>query len=131
MAHAVRSSLAVMKEHDVKKIVVVGTSGVGSSRAYSGWFKNWIVDHSNLKITFDDHEAVEQVLGAEAEKDKKLRWVDVRAVGLSDGERKAVKEWGDEGRGAGMWISRESVAGFVIDAVESGTWDGQTPVISN
>lgn len=126
-----RSSLAVMREHGVKKIVVLGTSGVGSSRAYSGWFKNWIVDHSNLKITFDDHEAVEQVLKAEAEKVKELGWVDVRAVGLGNGERKAVKEWGNEGKGAGMWISRESVAGFVVDAVESGRWDGQTPVISN
>ena len=131
MADAVRNSLAVMRRYDVKKIVVLGSIGVGSSRANSGWFFNWVVDHSNMKITFDDHNVVQQVLETEAEKDPELKWVDVRSVGLSNGEKKAVKEFGNEGKGAGSWVSRKSVAGFIVDAVESGRWDGQTPVISN
>ena len=131
MAGSVRNTLAVMREHGVKKIVVLGTTGIGSSRTSSAWFFNWIVDHSNLKITFDDHYEVEKLLEAEAEKDPEFKWVDVRATGLSNGEKKEVKEFGNEGKGVGWFVSRKSVAGFLLDAVEGSRWDGQTPVISN
>lgn len=131
MADSVRNTLAVMKEYGVKKIVVLGTTGVGSSRATSGWLFNWILDHSNLKITFDDHYEVEKLLEAEAEKDGELKWVDVRATGLSNGEKKEVKEFGNEGKGVGWFVSRKSVAEFLLDAVEGSQWDLQTPVISN
>lgn len=61
MVDSVRNTLAVMKEYGVKKIVVLGTTGIGSSRASSGWLFQWVVDHSNLKITFDDHYEVQKV----------------------------------------------------------------------
>ena len=131
MADSVRNTLAVMKEYGVKKMVVLGTNGVGSSRANSGWFFNWIVDHSNLKLAFDDHYEVQKLLEAEAEKDGGFKWVDVRATGLSNGEKKDVKEFGNDGKGVGWFVSRKSVASFLLDAVEESRWDLQTPVISN
>lgn len=131
MADSARNALVVMREYGVKKMVVLGTNGVGSSRANSAWFFNWVVDHSNLKIAFDDHYAVQKVLEAEAERDAEFRWVDVRATGLSNGTKKPVKEFGNEGKGVGWLISRKSVAGFLLDAVEGSRWDRQTPVISN
>ena len=131
MAESVRNALAVMGQYGVKKMVVLGTNGVGSSRANSGWFFNWVVDHSNLKIAFDDHYEVQKVLEAEAEKDADFKWVDVRATGLSNGAKKSVKEFGNEGKGVGWFVSRKSVAGFLLDAVEGSRWDLHTPVISN
>ena len=131
MADSVRNALTVMREHGVKKMVVLGTKGVGSSRANSGWLFNMIVDRSNLKITFDDHFEVEKLLESESKKDASFQWVDVRATGLSDGEKKDVKEFGNEGKGVGWFISRSSVAGFILDAVEGSRWDRTTPVISN
>ncbi len=133
MANSVRNALEVMREHSVKKMVVLGTKGVGSSRANGGWVFNTVVDRSNLKITFDDHYEVQKVLEQEAKRDPAFRWVDVRAVGLNNGDKKPVKEFGNDGKGSGMFnmISRKSVAGFMVDALERGQWDGQTPVISN
>lgn len=131
MAHSVRNALAVMREHGVKKMIVLGTTGVGSSRDTSGWLKNFIVDHSNLKITFDDHFEVEKLLEQEAKSDPEFKWVDVRATGLDNGAKKPVKEFGNDGKGVAMFVSRKSVAGFMVDALEQGKWDGQTPVISN
>lgn len=131
MADSVRNALAVMREYGVKKMVVLGTNGVGSSRANGGWLFNWVVDHSNLKIAFDDHYEVQKVLEAEAEKDAEFKWVDVRATGLSNGAKKSVKEFGNEGKGVGWLVSRKSVAGFLLDAIEGSRWDLQTPVISN
>lgn len=133
MANSVRNALAVMREHGVTKMVVLGTKGVGSSRANGGWVFNTVVDRSNLKITFDDHYEVEKLLVQEAKRDPTFKWVDVRAVGLNNGDRKPVKEFGNDGKGSGMFnmISRKSAAGFLVDALEQGRWDGQTPVISN
>ena len=131
MADSVRNCLTVMKDYGVKKIVVLGTVGVGSSTPTRPWWFNWILNHSNLKIAFDDHYAVQQALEAESGKDAALKWVDVRAVGLGNGEKKDVKEFGNDGQGTGWMISRKSVAAFMLDAVENSRWDGQTPVISN
>lgn len=131
MADSVRNTLAVMRENGVKKIVVLGTRGVGSSRANSPWIVRMVVDYSNLKISFADHEQVEKILKEEASKDDKFKWVEVRATGLDDKEKKEIKFWGNEGKGVGWWISRKSVASFLLDAVEGDEWDGQTPVISN
>ena len=131
MADSVRNCVTVMKDYGVKKVVVLGTVGVGSSTATRPWWFNWIIAHSNLKIAFDDHYAVQQLLEAESGKDPALVWVDVRAVGLGNGEKKDVKEFGNDGQGAGWMIGRKSVAAFMLDAVENSRWDGQTPVISN
>ena len=131
IADCVRNTLTVMREYGVKKIVVLGSRVLGSSRAYSPWIMRKVVDWSNLKICLDDHEQVEKILKEEASGDDRFKWVDVRATGLDDREKKEIKFWGNEGKGAGTWISRSSVASFLLDAVESSEWDGQTPVISN
>jgi len=131
MADCTKNALGVMREYGVKKMVVLGTNGVGSSRVNSGWFFNTIVDRSNLKICFDDHHEVQKAMEAEAKKTPDFQWVSVRATGLNNGGKKEIKEFGNEGKGVGWFISRESCAVFMMDAVETSKWDGQTPVISN
>lgn len=131
MADCMRNTVVVMRDHGVKTVVVLGTIGVGDSRAASGWFFNKVVEYSNLKITFDDHYAVQKLLEEEAQSVEGFNWTDVRAVGLSNGKRQPVKEFGNVGKGAGWFISRDSVAKFLLDAVEGDKYNCQTPVISN
>ena len=61
-----------------------------------------------------------------------LQWTIVKPAMLSDGERKEVKVWGNQGKSIGMMpsVSRASVAGFIVQCVESDTCNGMTPVIS-
>lgn len=129
MAQAARATVDAMAEFGCEKIVWLGTVGVGGSKANCTWFFNWMVERSNLRITFEDHAAVQRIL----EETRGVRWTDVRAAGLTGGGKKAIKEFGDEGEGMGWLplISRESVAGFLVDAVESDEWVGRTPVITN
>lgn len=96
------------------------------------------MDHSNLSITFADHHAVQLLLEAEAARDPTLIWTDVRAGGLNDGARKPIKRYGDDGKGLKGWapgmVSRDSVAGFLVDCVEKGNAEGKrggTPVVMN
>ena len=42
MADCARNALAVMREKGCRKMVWLGTDGVGSSRASAPWFFNWI-----------------------------------------------------------------------------------------
>ena len=136
--------MQVMRElgyEKCRRFVFLGTTGVGSSRGSSTWVHHLVVDRSNLKITFDDHLEVQRVLEEEGKRTGGVfEWVDVRAAGLSNGAKKPVREFGDDGMGVAKdgkrlgWfpmISRESVAVFLVDAVESGEWNGRTPVIAN
>jgi len=59
----------------------------------------------------------------------------VRPCMLVEGKKKEVKYWGDEGKGSGLFpsVTRESVAGFLVDCVEE---KGRaqirtTPVVTN
>ncbi|KAL9130920.1 MAG: hypothetical protein Q9217_001023 [Psora testacea] len=131
LAQTVKNVLEAMERHDCKKIIVLGTNGVGSSRAHCSWIFNFIVDHSNLKITFDDHFEVQKLLEEEGKRDKSFKWVDVRATGLNNSRKRPVKEFGEDGKGAGWFIGRESVAAFMLEALDRNDWDGRTPVISN
>jgi len=62
-----------------------------------------------------------------------IDYVLVRPTRLTDGEKASLRFYGDNGVGMGAFtsISRASVAGFLVDAVEKSTWDRSTPVISN
>ena len=136
MAQAARAVLDAMKDFGggCEKIVWLGTVGVGGSKRNCTWFFNWVVERSNLRIAFEDHAAVQGILEEAAGKGGGgLKWTDVRAAGLTNRGKKAVKEFGGEGEGMGWLplISRESVAGFLVDAVESDEWVGRTPVITN
>lgn len=42
MADCARNALAVVREKGCRKMVWLGTDGVGSSRASAPWFFNWI-----------------------------------------------------------------------------------------
>lgn len=135
MAQAARATLDAMAEFGCERVVWLGTVGLGSSKQNCTWFFNWVVERSNLKIAFDDHAAVQKIFEEEEAAGKRggLKWTDVRAAGLTNGGKKAVREFGDDGKGMGWLplISRESVAVFMMDAVESDSWAGRTPVITN
>ena len=64
---------------------------------------------------------------------KDIEYVLVRPTRLTNGDKAPLRFYGDDGVGMGVLssISRVSVAGLLVDAVEKNTWDRTTPVISN
>ncbi|KAI9820809.1 MAG: hypothetical protein M1827_005180 [Pycnora praestabilis] len=127
MAEAISNMLGAMRDNQVNKIVLLSTAGIGSSTANFGAFGRFIVKYSYLKGSFEDHEKIDQMLKSTGG----IRYVAVRAVGLDNSANKPIKEHGDDGKGMGSFISRQSVGKFMIDAAEKNTWDQHTPVISN
>lgn len=117
------------------KVVHLSAIGVGASAAHAPWMLRAVVAHSNMRLTYADHEAVEAELRAAAEGERGVAWVSVRANRLVEGSDKSVaRVWrADDGKGTvGVLAasSRRAVAKFLLEAAEKSEWDGTAPVIT-
>lgn len=117
-----------MKKHGVRKIVIMSSSGTGSSFASLNFLMRLVFTTTNMKYQMEDHNAVD----AEIRKSG-VDFVLVRPAMLTEGPEAEVKVHGDDGKGSGFLpkISRESVAGFLMKAVQGSEFIGRSPVISN
>ncbi|MCJ1447464.1 MAG: hypothetical protein MMC23_007975 [Stictis urceolatum] len=118
-----------MAQRGIKRIVTMSAFGVGSSRGNVNWAVNLVLRKTNMKAQFEDHDAVDEEMRARAG----VEWTLVRPVMLAEGGKAEIKVCGDEGEGVGWLdrISRESVAGFLVDCAEGEEWVGGSPVIKN
>ncbi|KAH8761163.1 hypothetical protein F5883DRAFT_679041 [Diaporthe sp. PMI_573] len=111
------------------KVVYVSAIGVGKSPPNARWVLRTLIGHSNVKLTYDDHDAAEVELRAAGEG---VRWVVLRPGRLTEGDdKKQAKVWPAEKGMVGMTasISRGAVARFSLDAAEGNEWDGKDPII--
>ncbi|KAG9237481.1 NAD-dependent epimerase/dehydratase-like protein [Amylocarpus encephaloides] len=128
MADSNANVTTVMKENGSCKIVVMQALGVGNSWGNLNWAMQLLMKKSNMIYQYDDHNLVAQEVS-----DAGVSYVFVRPARLEEGAPKPVKVNLEDGRGVGMMgsITRESVARWLVTAVENNTWDGQAPVLTN
>jgi uncharacterized protein YbjT (DUF2867 family) len=110
----------------IDRVIVISAAGVGDSEKYMPrWFR-WIINSSNIGITYRDHNLQEQLL-----RDSKLRWTAVRPVGLSNSEKdKPVRVTIPGVQKPGFTIGRKNVARFILDILEHDQYVHETPIIS-
>lgn len=128
MADAIKSTITVAKQRSLSpKLVVMSLFGVGSSFKNNNFLMRWVFNNSAMDQTVADGNAVD-----EAVRTSGLPFVLVRSTALMGDKVTPVKDLGDDGEKAGFMpsISPETVARFLLGAVESETWNGRTPVIS-
>jgi hypothetical protein len=120
--------LAAMKAHGTRKIVTLQAHGVGDSFSTLFMPVKLLVRYSNMGIGFKDHEQVEKLV-----KQSGLSYVLARPVRFVEGLSAQLHFYGNQGEGVGSFktATRESVATFLLDAVEKDDWNGTTPVMSN
>ena len=126
---SVRNTTAVMRKHNTKKIIIMSANGVGNSFQELPWAIKWLFRYSNMSYQMDDHNVVDrEIRGFED-----LDWALVRPAVLKGGDGAPVKEFGEQGKGVGLFhgITRASVAAFMIDLVEQGNWSKSAVVIAN
>jgi uncharacterized protein YbjT (DUF2867 family) len=129
MVDTIENVIALSRDESrVVKLVVMSMFGAGDSMGNLMFLMRWIMRSSNMDVTVEDHNLVDKVVKASG-----LNFVMVRSAMLKGEEVAPLKELGDEGEKAGMMpsVSRRSVAGFLVDAVEQDKWDGRTPVVAN
>ncbi|TKA65145.1 hypothetical protein B0A55_09881 [Friedmanniomyces simplex] len=129
MRDSVRNVTAVMKQHGVKRIVIMSAFGAGDSSAQLAWPLRLLFRQSNMSFQYEDHDA----LDADVRVSGDLEWTLVRPVMLKEGEARSVRELGEVGEGAGMFdsVTRASVAEFLVKAVEEGRLAKKAVVIAN
>jgi uncharacterized protein YbjT (DUF2867 family) len=81
---------------------------------------------SILKAGFADHDALDRLVRASG-----TDWTLARAVALS-GKLNLGPLWAETGNAKpGPRVNRADLAGFLLDAVEQGSWIRQAPLIWN
>ena len=87
LSESIRQVVDLAPELGINRVIVISAAGVGDSEKYlPGWFR-WMINSSNIGVTYKDHNLQEQLL-----KDSSLRWTAIRPVGLSNSQKdKAVR----------------------------------------
>ena len=129
MSNSNANLVAAMKRHNVAKIAIMSSFGVGSSFANITVLMRWTISHTALGHTYADHNHVDEIL-----KKSGLQFVLLRPGRLTMAQKAPVHFFGDDEKGLGVFaglggISRASVAACLVDAVEKSTWDQSSPVI--
>jgi nucleoside-diphosphate-sugar epimerase len=133
MLDSTANVVTAMRKFDCKRIVSLSAYGVGSSNGTVFWPVRMMMNYSNMKIAYQDHEMVESLMKSGG-KEEGIRWTGVKPAMLTEGVKKDVKVFGEKGEGAGVMpsISKSSVANWLVDCVEGDEeWVGRTPVIAN
>lgn len=128
MVDSVANTIASMKKHGITKIVIMSSSGTGSSFASLNFLMKIVFTMTNMRYQMEDHNAVD-----EETRESGVDFVLVRPAMLTEAAEAGVKVHGDDGQGGGFMpkISRASVASFIVNAVQGSEFIGRSPVISN
>ncbi len=111
-SHGTRLCIDAMKEHGVKRLVILSAQGAGDSVASANWLLRTFVIGGILKRAFADHDVQEKLT-----MESGLDWVIARPTRLTDGPAngKYVREPNPAGKVPGS-ISRADVADFMVEA---------------
>ena len=110
----------------IRRIVFVSAWGVfDTKKDLPAWFR-WLVDNSNLRYQYRDHERQEEVI-----KNSTLDWTAVRPVFLTNSkvQKEIVVSENNEPK-PHLYISRRNLAAFMLNVLEKNLYLCQTPVVS-
>lgn len=111
---------------DIKRISICSAWGAAETKKdIPGWFR-WLIDHSNVRYAYREHERQEHMLS-----ESMLNWTIVRPVGLSNSKSvERIKESYNNEPKPGLLISRQSTANFLVDSLSNENLIGKKVVIS-
>jgi uncharacterized protein YbjT (DUF2867 family) len=109
-----------MKEHGVKRLVVLSAHGVGESKPAASWFQRTFLIGGLVKGFFRDHDVQERMT-----RESGLDFVIARPTRLTNGKAKGKYVRTAELISVPATISRADVADFMVEACESPRWVGE------
>jgi putative NADH-flavin reductase len=124
---SMKNTVRAMDENGIKRIVLMSALGAGDSAKELPGIARMLINLTNIKYSYDDHNIEEKVL-----ENSNLEWTIVRPVGLNDRNDNLSVLFNLKGVGKiKNTISRNAVAHFMIDCIEKGQFIRQKPGISN
>ncbi len=126
ISSSIKNAIEIMHEQKIKRIVTISAYGVRDTKAAVGAVGNLFLYHTKVKYAYFDHEKQEELLEA-----SDLDFTAIRPTRLADGEN--TKEIIVSFNGVPkprFNITRQHLAGFIIDILENGKFLRQFPVVS-
>lgn len=126
MEVSTRNAIAAMEQRQIRRIAVLSAAGVADSYDHSPWWFRMLIDYSNMKQAYEDHNAVDALL-----RSSDVDWTIARAMGLTNSPPSGtvIHSYANRPKPS-MFISRESVAHFLLDSLSDPEMVGRAPVIS-
>jgi putative NADH-flavin reductase len=109
-----------MKEHGVRRLVVLTAHGVGESRPVASWFQRAFLIDGLVKYFYRDHDVQERLT-----RESGLDFVIARPTRLTSGKAQGKYVRTAELVSVPGSISRADLADFMVEACESPTWVGK------
>ncbi|MET0463144.1 MAG: NAD(P)H-binding protein, partial [Chitinophagaceae bacterium] len=121
LSNVMSQVISLTGTHGIQRIIFTSAWGVGDSeKDIPGWFR-WLVSKSNLRYPYQDLYRTEELLKATA-----LQWTAVRPVVLTNRRKiSTAKVTMGNDRVPSLFISRASVASFMLDALEQKLYAGE------
>lgn len=126
LSDVMASIIKLAEAHAIRRVIFTSAWGVGETeKDIPKWFR-WLIRNSNIRYPYQDLFRTEQVV-----KNSQLDWTAVRPAVLTNFKRiSACKVSIDNDPLPGLFISRASVASFMLDVLEKGMYIREAPVIS-
>ncbi|WP_035992390.1 NAD(P)-dependent oxidoreductase [Leptolyngbya sp. KIOST-1] len=124
LTDGVRTIVAAMEQHGVRRLVYQSSLGVGDSRKQVGFLVRYIIIPLVLRNAIADHADKEQII-----RQSSLDWVIVRPAGLTNDDFTGQYRHG-ETIDFGAKIARADVADFMLKQVTADTYLKKTPGVS-
>ena len=127
LSETIKKVILAASQNQIKRVIIISAWGVSETRADIPWWFKWIIDYSNIRFAYQDHELQEQLL-----KETDLNWTAIRPAGLTNSSSvKPVKVSINNSPKPSLLIGRKSVANFTVNVLEQEMYIRQALVISN
>ena len=126
ISESMKNAIAEADQQGLKRLITISAWGVGETKKDIPFWLRWMIDYTNLRPVYADHESQEKLLAA-----SNLTWTAARPVALNDSKKiKTLKVSFNNLPKPSLYISRRSVAKFIVDIVKSDKYDRKSPTIS-
>jgi len=121
-----KNIIELSAKNHIRRIVFASAWGVSETKKdLPGWFR-WLLDHSNLRYPYQDHEKQEGLV-----ENSHLDWTAVRPVFLTNSHhpKEIMVSLNGESQPR-LYLSRRNLAAFMLEVVEKNLYLCQAPVVS-
>jgi putative NADH-flavin reductase len=126
ISESMKNVIAEADQQNLKRLITVSAWGVGETKKEIPFWLRWLINYTKLGPVYAEHEAEEKLLA-----DSNLNWTAVRPVALNDSKKiKTLKVSFNNFPKPNLQISRQSVARFMVDILQSDKYDMKSPTIS-
>ena len=123
LSETISNLIELNKKHDFSKIISVSAWGVLESKKQLPFWFRWLIDNSNIKHGYLDHEKQEQILTA-----SNLDYTIIRPVGLSNSQKDKAPKITIKSKPSNILVSRKTVSKFIVDNLKK--YNKETVTIS-